>query len=206
MGNEQVGLLYRAFQPALRLAAQLRFFLATNDKARRACLLLERPSPILHRPCSAIARCRRSIRHSIVRDPVLREAIERRDRARSRLAQMEATEAMVPSKLPWVVEARRAAADSEIAAASTVIAERLTVSEDFAALVPATIDQAAAVLAEDEALAVLHAGTNSVFGFVLRPGRKPFLFVSKVEQAELSDRVARLRRDAASFGAVDMAM
>ena len=208
VGNEQVGLLYRAFQPALRLAAQLRFFLATNDKARKSVPdALERTFADLQSAMlgdTALAM-QASIRNSIVRDPYLREAIERRDRARSRLAQMEATEAMVPSKLPWVVEARRAAADSEIAAASTVIAERLTVSEDFAALVPATIDQAAAVLAADEALAILHAGSNSVFGFVLRPGRKPFLFVSKVEQAELSDRVARLRRDAASFGAVDMA-
>lgn len=208
VGNEQVGLLYRAFQPALRLAAQLRFFLATNDKARKSVPdTLERTFADLQSAMlgdTALAM-QASIRNSIVRDPVLREAIERRDRARSRLAQMEATEAMVPSKLPWVVEARRAAAAGEIDAASTVIAERLTVSEDFAALAPATIDQAAAVLARDEALAVLHAGSNNVFGFVLRPGRQPFLFVSKIAQAELSDRVTRLRRDAASFGAVDVA-
>jgi CHAT domain-containing protein len=207
-GNEQVALLYRAFQPALRLAAQLRFFLATNEKARKSVPdALERTFADLQSAMlgdTALAM-QASIRNSIVRDSDLREAVERRDSARSRLAQMEATEAMVPSKLPWVIEARRAAAEREIAEASAVISERLAVSEDFAALAPATIDQATAVLAPDEALAILHAGSNNVFGFVLRPGRKPFLFVSKVEQAELSDRVARLRRDAASFGAVDMA-
>ena len=208
VGNEQVGLLYRAFQPALRLAAQLRFFLATNDKARKIVPdATERTFADLQFAMlgdTALAM-QASIRNSIVRDAGLREAIERRDRAQGRLAQMEATEAMVPSKLPWVIAARRAAAERDIAEASTVIAERLTISEDFAALVPATIGQAGAVLASDEALAVLHAGSSNVFGFVLRPGRKPFLFVSKIDQAELSDRVARLRRDAASFGAVDMA-
>lgn len=208
VGNEQVGLLYRAFQPALRLAAQLRFFLATNDKARKSVPdALERTFADLQSAMlgdTALAM-QASIRNSIVRDDDLREAVERRDRARSRLVQMEATEAMVPSKLPWVIEARRAAAEREIAEASAVIDERLTVSEDFASLVPATVEQAQSVLAEDEALAVLHAGSASVFGFVLRPGRDPFLFVSKIDQSELSDRVARLRRDAASFGAVDMA-
>lgn len=208
VGNEQVGLLYRAFQPSLRLAAQLRFFLATNDKARKSLPdALERTFADLQFAMlgdTALAM-QASIRNSIVRDADLRQAVERRDGARSRLAQMEATEAMVPSKLPWIVGARRTAAEANIAAAEAVIAERLTVSEDFAALAPATIDQTTAVLAPDEALAVLHAGSNNVFGFVLRPGRKPFLFVSKIGQAELADRVARLRRDAASFGAVDMA-
>lgn len=208
VGNEQVGLLYRAFRPALRLTAQLRVFLATNDKARKSVPdALERTFADLQSAMlgdTALAM-QASIRNSIVRDDDLREAVERRDRARSRLAQMEATEAIVPSKLPWVIAARRAAAEGEIAGSEAVIAERLTVSEDFAALVPATIEQTAAVLARDEALAVLHAGSNNVFGFILRSGRKPFLFVSKVDQVELSDRVTRLRRDAASFGAVDMA-
>ena len=208
VGNEQVGLLYRAFQPALRLTAQLRFFLATNDKARKSVPdATERTFADLQYAMlgdTALAM-QGSIRNSIVRDDDLREAVERRDRARGQLAQLEATEAMVPSKLPWIVGARRTAAEAEIAAAGAVIAERLTVSEDFAALAPATIDQAESVLAPDEALAVLHAGSNNVFGYVLRSGAKPFLFISKIAQADLADRVARLRRDAASFGAVDMA-
>lgn len=209
VGNEQVGLLYRAFQPALRLAAQLRFFLATNDKARRSVPdALERTFADLQSAMlgdTALAM-QGSIRNSIVRDPVLREAIERRYCARSRLAQMEATEAMVPSK---------SALGGRSAPRGGRQRDRRGLDGDRRA--PDGLGGFRRARPGDDrsggcgpgggrqALAVLHAGSNSVFGFVLRPGRKPFLFVSKVEQAELSDRVARLRRDAASFGAVDMA-
>lgn len=208
VGNEQVGLLYRAFRPALQLSAQLRFFLATNDMARKSLPdALDRTFADLQSAMlgdTALAM-QASIRNSIVRDDDLRRAVEMRDRARGRIAQIDATEALVPSKLPWVIAERRAAAEREMAEAEAVIAERLTISEDFAALAPATIGQAEAVLAADEALAVLHAGSNNIFGFVLRPGGKPFLFISKIPRIELSDRVAKLRREAAAFGAVDMA-
>lgn len=207
VGNDQVGLLYRALQPALRLTAQLRFFLALGEKSRRALpdssglTFSDLQFAMLGDTSLAMQA---AIRNSITRDDELRAALDARDAAQARLAQMDATEKLVPSKLPWIIEARRVEALAEIARAEAVIAERLTISEDFAALSPVPVAEAVAALQPDEALAVLHAGSNLVYGFVVRPGRDPVLFTSKVTLANLIQKVTQLRREASTFGAVDI--
>ncbi len=207
-GSEQAALLLNAFRPAMRLAAQLRFLLAVSPEGAKNVpgaagkAFEDMQFAMLGETALAMQA---AVRGRLTADPELSTAINLRDDSRSRVAQLDSLEKLVPSKLPWVIEARRAEALAEVARAEAVIAERLTVSEDFAALSPVPVAEAVAALQPDEALAVLHAGSNLVYGFVVRPGRDPVLFTSKVTLADLTQKVAQLRREASTFGAVDMA-
>jgi len=146
-----------------------------------------------------------AVRNRLLADPALRAAVEARDTARQRLAELDAIEAAAPSRLPGVVAARRAGAAADLAAAQARIDALLPVSEDFAALRAVPLAEVAAVLAPDEALVVLHAGPGALYGLALRPGREGALaFASAVGAEALTERVTRLRRDASAFGTVDM--
>ncbi|MBD0413322.1 CHAT domain-containing protein [Oryzicola mucosus] len=207
VGNDQAGLLYQAFQPSLKHVAELRFLVAGDMTARQQLPdAVERTFADLQSAMlgdTALAT-QTAIKNSITRDVRLRDAVDARDRALGTLAQIEATEAILPSKLPWVIRKRREEAHTAITAASAVIAEKLTVSEDLASLSPSTVADAESALEADEALAMLHVGSAHIYGLVLRPGLEPFLFVSPIAATDLSDRIAKLRRQASSFGAVDM--
>jgi hypothetical protein len=207
IGNEQVTSLYRSLQPGLRLAAQLRVFLALNKDAARK-LPDARDAAFKSLQFAMLGdtsvATQQAIRNRIRDDDGLRAALEARDIAVANLAEMEALELLAPSKMPWVVEARKAEATVAIESAASVIANRLTISEDYAALSPLTIAETAAGLQPDEALAVLHAGSNLVFGLIVRPDREPTVFTSKVGLAALTEQVAQLRREASSFGTIDL--
>ena len=207
-GNEQAALLFRQASSTLHLSAQLRFLLAlTPDAADRFPGIRDRAFADMQLAMlgETALTMQTSIRNRILEDDDLREAILERDSALDRMRRLDVLESMLPSRLPWVVEEARARTGDEIEAASQAVARRLTISEDFAALDPLTPFQVADALRPSEALAVLHAGTSVLYGFILRPDRDPFMYTVRAGRQELTERIAQLRKDASSFGAVDLA-
>jgi CHAT domain-containing protein len=205
-GNERAVLLYRKMQPALRLSAQLRFLLAVNDKAAKAIPnLRERALEDLQFAMlgETALTMQSAARKRIYGSGEIAVAVERRDDAADRLEQLDALERAMPSKLPWVIDERRQDARAALEQAIATIEGRLSAPEELVSL--RSLDRLAieAALEPDEAVVVLHSGSGNLYGFALRPGRDPVLYVSKVGSAALSDMVAKLRREGASFGAVD---
>lgn len=206
-GNEQAALLFRQFRSALHLSAQLRFLLALSPQADRFPGIRDRAFADMQMAMlgETALTMQSSIRNRILEDDDLRAAIRNRDEAIDRLRRLEAVETLLPSRLPWAVEETRARTGAEIEAASAAVARQLTISEDFAALDPLTPAQVTQALRPSEAVAVFHAGTGTLYGFILRPGREPFMYTVRVGREELTGRIARLRQGASGFGAVDLA-
>lgn len=206
-GNERAVLLYRNMQPALRLSAQLRFLLAINEEATRTIEgLSDRAFADLQFAMlgETALTMQSAARKRIYGSPEIASAIRRRDDAQDRLEQLDALEKALPSKLPWVIEARRRAAHDELRQANTMIEGNLRAPEELVALASTDRSSVEAVLEEDEAIIVLHTGTSNLYGYAIRRNHDPVLYVSKVGSEELSERIARLRREGSSFGVVDL--
>lgn len=206
-GNERAVLLYRKMQSALRLSAQLRFLLALDENAAKAVPgLRDRTLEDLQFAMlgETALTMQSAARRRIYGSAEIAAAIERRDDAQDRLNQLDALENTIPSKLPWVIERRRQEARLTVEQATAMIDGNLSAPEELVAL--KSVDRATieAALEPDEAVVILHSGGSNLYGYGIRPGHDPVLYVSKVGSSALSDMVARLRQDGASFGAIDL--
>lgn len=205
-GNEQATIYYRAFQPSLQLAGELRFRLAElSDPATRADRTQEAFRDLQFAVLGELALATQAVvRNRILREPSLAEAIKQRDDAQIRLQHLEAIESAVPTKIPWKIEQLRAAANGDLATATRALEQGLKKTVSFATMSPVGIPSVQHELKRSEALFLLHAGRRELFAIVLRSKGQPLLFRSAMGSEELKSRVAKLRADASNFGAVDM--
>lgn len=206
-GSERAVLLYRQMQPALRLSAQLRFLMASDRETAEVMPGL-RDAALSDLQYAMLGETgftmQAAARKRIYADAELSKAVTARDDAQDRLAQLEALEKALPSKLPWIIEERRREAKATIAAASETVARRLAMPEELVALRSFNRSAVESVLDADEALLVLHAGSNTLYGFAMRPGRDPVLFTSPVGISALTDSVAKMRLEGSKFGSIDL--
>lgn len=203
VGNERAGILYRALRPALTDAAAAQFDLAIGSRDGEAAGQAFATVQYAMLGDTALAM-QSAIRRRVTKDEDLRAAINERDEARLEIERIDAMEQLAPSKLPWRTKAIRAAAVERETAASAIIAEKLEISEDFAALRAISAEEAAGALRPGEALALFHVGETRVRAFVLRPAREPLLYAVEIGREALSEMITRLRADAAGLGNVDI--
>lgn len=207
-GNERAILLYRQMQPSLKLSAELRLLLASHPEARKVVPRAKEQAltDIQFAMLSDTAlSLQAAARRRIFGDPVLASAAMDQEENQDLLEQLEATEARLPSKLPWLIEEKRKAAQEAIARAAGILKANLKVPEELGQLKGYDRSSVEAALADDEAVVILHAGTSMLFGIALRPGHEPTVYMSDIGSAALTGKISALRRDGASFGSVDTA-
>lgn len=203
IGREQAAILYREFRETISRAARLYLRLAMGPEGRRfAGPAFETMQLALLGETSLAMQA--AVRNRILADEELRHAVEARDEARLRLGEIDALERLAPSRLPALMAARREEARTARDEATAVVESLLAVPEEFAALSPVGLEEAQAALDPTEGLLMLHVTPEAFHGLAMRSQGEPHAFVVTVEVEVLTDRVARLRREVSSFGAVDM--
>lgn len=205
-GNERAILLYRQMQPSLKLGAEIRLLLASHPEARRVVpqakeqALMDIQFAMLSDTALSLQA---AAKRRIFGDPVLASAATDQEENQDLLEQLEATEARLPSKLPWLIEEKRRAAQEAIARAAGVLKANLRVPEELGQLKGYDRSSVEAALSDDEAVVILHAGASLLFGIALRPGHEPIVYTSPIGLAALTGKISALRRDGSSFGPVD---
>lgn len=208
VGNERAILLYRAFQPALKLAAQIRFLLAANETSRRELPeITERVFSDLQFAMmgeTAFAS-QAAVQKRLLEYHGAAEALRARDDAIAALEHIEAVQAAIASSDEQLYQSRRDRARDAAAKAEEALRALLPGADTVSALAPRSLDAARAQLQPNDALLVLHSGSSNLYGFALRPSGDPFLFLSKSGADLLTEKIGRLRRDASGYGGIDIA-
>jgi CHAT domain-containing protein len=202
--SEQAVLLYRTLQPAIRHAAQIRTLVALSPGGGMEGLP-ERVFADLQLTLlgeTGLAG-QAAVGRRLLQDPALAKAVNSRDEA---LRQQQRVDALISA---GTADGKAAyAAESEAAARALAEAEAKLVAmgapDELPSLQPLKLAQAQATLGEGEGLVLLHAGRGQLYGAALAKSGAPRFFVSPIGSLDLEERVAKLRREVASFGAVDL--
>jgi CHAT domain-containing protein len=195
-GNERAGAVLRDLKPALRLIAQLRAKMAADpatgrpvqDGASEAFEDLQLAMLGDTTMSSQAAQRRRMMGAS-----ELAAAIKSRDAAISTVETLDLFRRTAGVLIPARMEQVRAAALADLHQAESVIQAKLPASEDLASLTPTRLTQAQRLLDPDEALLVLHAGTDAVYGLMVPNAGDSLIWVSRLPENDLKQRIAKLR-------------
>src|SRR5204863_5462789 len=87
----------------------------------------------------------------------------------------------------------KAKATRDYADASRQVEAVLPVAESLASLRPLSLAETQKLLAGDEALIVLHAGSDAIYGSLVRATGEPRIWRSPIAAGDLDRRVAALR-------------
>lgn len=117
----------------------------------------------------------------------------------------EAVQAAIKSSDEQFYESRLDRVRKAASEAEEVLRAMLPGADTVFTLTPLSIESARSQLQPNEALLVLHSGSSNLYGFALRKAGDPFLFFSKSGADLLTEKIARLRRDATGYGSIDIA-
>lgn len=196
-GNERAAASMRQLRPAARLIAQLRTRLVTTPESRGA--RLDGPKVLfsdfqLAMLGDTALSTQIADRRRILADAGLAEAIRRRDEAQLEVQGIQNLQWFYDQNglIPAAELTRRATQRREEAAAE--VNRRIPFPEDLVSPVPLPIADAQRTLAADEALLVLHAGSDGVYGLLVPPTGQPFAWMSRIPIRELETRIETVRR------------
>jgi CHAT domain-containing protein len=190
---ERVGLLLRELKPALRLLAQTRIVVgaAGGADARPDNAFEELQLAMLGETAAGLQAAER---RRLTAEPALAAALKARDAAGARLDFLKAFDEAVGTLDEATRDADRAKATQSLATAKQAVDALLPMSESLASLKPLSLAQARSLMRPDEALLLLHAGSDAVYGSLVTQKGEPLFWRSPIALAELDRRVAALRK------------
>lgn len=191
---DRIGLLLRELKPALRLAAQTRVIVNANSPQteRRAQKAFEELQ--LAMLGETAAGLQAAQRRRLTADPALAAAMEKRDRADARLALLQAYDDAVGVLDESARAEERKQVTQQRDEAGKLADTLLPVAESLASLKPITLAEAQKVLQPSEALLILHAGSDAIYGSLATKDGEPLVWRQPMQIADLDRRVQALRK------------
>lgn len=196
VGSERAGASLRELRPAARLVAQLRTRLLTTPGApvtrRDADVMLFQDLQVAMLSDTALAS-QASARRRVLSDAELAAAIRRRDTANAEIAGIDAIRPVYDHSSPVTADDLIANARKRLNAESAEVARRLPVAEDLVSPAPLSLTEAQRALSADEAILILHAGSDGVYGFLASPSRAAVTWMARIPVKELEARIGAVR-------------
>jgi CHAT domain-containing protein len=195
-GNERTVASMRQLRPAARLIAQLRARLVTQPESRATrpdgpdILLADLQLAMLGDTAlaSQIANRRR-----VIADADLSRLIRQRDDAQLELDGIRQMQWFYDQNgLVPVAEIQRRATQRRDEMAAEVN-RKLPVPEDLVSPAPLPLAAVQRGLRPDEAMLVLHAGSDGVYGLLVRPEGRPLAWMNRIPLRDLEARIETIR-------------
>jgi CHAT domain-containing protein len=195
-GPDHVAPLLRELKPTLRLIAQIRIVTAIAGEGEEASDARNRAFEELQYAMlgDTALGLQAALRRRLLADPTLAAAVSARDSALLTLTQLEDFDAAVGTLDHARFEEERDNARAKIEEASKVAEALLPVSESVGSLAPMSLAEAQGLLASDEGVLLLHAGSDAVYGGFVANSGEPTFWRVEVPRAKLEAQVTTLRK------------
>lgn len=191
---DRVAFLLRELRPGLQLLARTRARVATSAPAAE-----RKPDKVYEELQLAMlgetaASLQAAQRRRLTAEPLIAEAVARRETARARVAALQAFDDAVRMFDEAAAEKERTTAARNLEQTSKAAEAVLPEAETLASLKPLSLAQTQSLLAADEAVLLLHAGDDAVYGLLAGKSGAPFIWRSPVAIADLEARIASVRK------------
>jgi CHAT domain-containing protein len=194
--SEQASTLFREFKPALRLAAQIGTRLAAEPATGKdAPAFADAAFADLQRAMMSDAALSflASQKRRVTAEPALADAIRRRGEAEQGLLEVKLFGEGARKLDAGVVDALEARHKAALAEASAVITRLLPVPEELTSIESVSLAAVRRQLLPNEGLLVLHAGSDNVYGMLVRRDGAAKAWVSRLTAKELEARIGIVR-------------
>jgi CHAT domain-containing protein len=192
-GADQIGPLLREFRDILRLSAQIRLTAALapeNSDKRSAAVFEELQLAMIG---ETAANFQTAQRRRLIARPQLAQAVEAQHQNRATLELLAALKEAVGvfDEDRHAEQARQARTDLD--SASQLLARLLPEGDAVASLRPLTLSHAQSQLNDADALLLLHAGTDAIYGAFVRKSGQPIFWRNPITATALEKSVRTLR-------------
>jgi CHAT domain-containing protein len=192
-GADQIGPLLREFRDILRLSAQIRLTAALapeNSDKRNAAVFEELQLAMIG---ETAANFQSAQRRRLIAAPQLAQAVEAQHQNRATLELLAALKEAVGvfDEDRHAEQARQARADLD--SASRLLGRLLPEGDAVASLRPLTLSHALSLLNDEDALLLLHAGTDAIYGAFVSKSGPPTFWRNPITAAALEKSVRTLR-------------